>query len=67
MPCCVKHPERETSYVCQKHEIALCEECLECRDPNIYCKYRSACPIWFIYKENKRAERRAGENLTRKP
>jgi len=23
---------------------------LECRDPNIYCKFRSSCPIWFMGK-----------------
>jgi len=44
---CIHHPDRETSYVCMKHQIYLCEDCLECRDPKIYCKHRSACPIWF--------------------
>jgi len=45
---CVNHPDRETSYVCMKHEIYMCEECMECRDPEIYCKFRSSCPIDFI-------------------
>ncbi len=45
---CVNHPEIETRYLCMKHQIYLCEECLECRDPDIYCKYRSSCPIYFI-------------------
>jgi len=48
---CVNHPERETSYICMKHNIYLCEECLECRDPEIYCKFRSSCPIYFISKK----------------
>jgi len=30
-----------------KHEIYLCEECLKCLDPEIYCKFRTSCPIWF--------------------
>lgn len=47
---CINHPDRETSYICMKHQIYLCEACLECRDPKIYCKYRSACPIWFMSK-----------------
>ncbi|MFZ5569681.1 MAG: ASKHA domain-containing protein [Thermodesulfobacteriota bacterium] len=47
---CVNHPDRETGYVCMKHDIYLCEECLKCRDPNIHCKFRSACPIWFMDK-----------------
>ena len=33
-----------------KHNIYLCEECLECRDPDIHCKFRSSCPIWFMDK-----------------
>lgn len=45
---CIHHPERETSYICMKHNIYLCTECLECRDPDIYCKFRSSCPIHFI-------------------
>ena len=37
-----------------KHEIFLCQECLQCQDAEIYCKFRSACPIWFLQKkENK--------------
>ncbi|MBC2712444.1 MAG: DUF4445 domain-containing protein [Desulfosarcina sp.] len=47
---CINHPDRETPYICMKHQIYLCEECLECRDPKLYCKYRSACPIWFMSK-----------------
>jgi hypothetical protein len=32
----------------------MCEECLGCRDPELYCKNRSACPIWYIEKRKKR-------------
>ena len=52
MEKCVNHPEVETPYHCQKHDIHLCDECLECRDPELYCKFRSACPIWFKTKKN---------------
>ena len=51
MGTCVNHPNRETNYLCLKHNIYLCEECLECRDPEIYCKYRSSCVIWFMTKK----------------
>jgi hypothetical protein len=54
---CVNHPDRETSYMCSKHGIYLCEECLECRDPDIYCKFRSACPIWYEHKRKARKAR----------
>ncbi len=47
---CLIHPDRETSYLCQKYNVFMCEECLHCRDPEIYCKFRSACPIWFMSK-----------------
>ena len=47
---CINHPDRETPYLCMKHQIYLCEACLQCKDPNIYCKHRSACPIWFMSK-----------------
>ncbi len=51
MGFCIHHPERETGYVCMKHNIYLCEECLACKDPDIYCKFRSACPIYFTTKK----------------
>jgi ferredoxin len=37
-----------------KHHIYLCEACLECRDPKLYCKHRSSCPIWFLSKRKAR-------------
>jgi len=45
---CVRHPDRQTSYACLKHEIHMCEKCMDCRDPNIYCKFRSSCAIHFM-------------------
>jgi len=45
---CINHPEIQTSYLCMKHNIYLCDKCLECRDPDIYCKFRSSCAIHFI-------------------
>ncbi len=51
MGYCINHPEIETRYLCMKHNIYLCEHCLECRDPDIYCKFRSSCAIHFISKK----------------
>ena len=59
---CTNHPDRETSYMCMKHGVFMCEECLRCRDPEIYCKHRSACPIWFLQKKG--TEGWAGEEKT---
>jgi len=52
MGTCKYHPDRETSYVCLKHGTYLCEDCLRCGDPDIYCKYRSSCIIHFIGNKN---------------
>ncbi len=51
MAKCINHPEVETSYVCLKYNIGLCEKCLECRDPDLYCKFRSSCAIHFLSKK----------------
>ncbi len=61
MGMCINHPSRETPYICMKHQVYLCEECLKCRDPKIYCKYRSSCPIWFMSKHQERWEEEARE------
>ncbi|WP_041280433.1 ASKHA domain-containing protein [Desulfosudis oleivorans] len=49
---CVNHPDRDTNYACLKHGTYMCEECLKCRDPELYCKFRSSCPIWFMTKHS---------------
>ena len=53
MPRCVNHHDRETSFVCTKHNVYMCESCMYCRDPEIYCKFRSSCPIHFLTKRKK--------------
>ncbi len=53
---CINHPDRETSYLCMKYNTYLCEECLKCRDPELYCKFRPSCPIWFLSKQKQKAE-----------
>jgi len=54
---CTCHPEKDTRFQCLKHGVWLCDECLSCRDPELYCKHRSACPIWFIEKRRKRLQK----------
>jgi uncharacterized 2Fe-2S/4Fe-4S cluster protein (DUF4445 family) len=54
---CTCHPEKDTRFQCLKHGVWLCDECLSCRDPELYCKHRSACPIWFIEKRRRRQEK----------
>lgn len=54
---CIKHPDRDTSYLCSKHQIYICESCLRCRDPGAHCKYRSSCVIRAMEKEEKEEEK----------
>ena len=54
---CTCHPEIETRFQCLKHGVWLCDECFRCRDPELYCKHRSACPIWFIEKRQRRLQK----------
>lgn len=52
MGTCINHPDQETPYICMKHQIYMCKDCLHCKDPKIFCKYRSSCPIWFMTKRD---------------
>jgi len=54
---CKNHPNVDTAYYCSKHQYYLCEECLTCVDPEIYCKFRSSCVINFLEKEKKIKEK----------
>ena len=45
-----KHSTVERRFMCMKHQAALHKGAIHCRDPKIYCKYRSACPVWFMEK-----------------
>jgi len=61
---CINHPDRETSFMCMKHNYYLCDECLKCEDPNIHCKFRSSCPIWFMEKRGGKGIDDASSNLS---
>ena len=58
---CSNHPNRETSYVCSKYTTYMCEDCFKCSDPEIYCKFRTSCPISFVDK------RKAGGDEDQQP
>ena len=48
---CINHSDKETSYLCMKHGVYMCEECVRCRDPKIYCKFRPSCVVSLLQKE----------------
>jgi len=41
----------------------MCEDCMHCRDPEIYCKFRSACPIHFLTKRKKNLDNEPDDEL----
>jgi hypothetical protein len=53
MTCCDDKPEDAARYKCEKHQITMCAECLKCKDPDLYCKFRPSCMIHFLEKEQK--------------
>lgn len=57
MAKCINHPDRDALNICSKHAISFCDECVHCIDPELYCKFRSSCPVWFVHKEKMREER----------
>ncbi len=52
MEKCINHPDTETRFLCQKYNQYMCEKCMTCKDPKIYCKYKTACPIRFMEQNN---------------
>ena len=63
MSACSCHNDRagKPSYRCEKYGIEMCDACLHCKDPDLYCKFRSACMIHFMEKQRNRCpERKKG-------
>ena len=50
MNVCVNHPDKTAGLVCMKYQIHVCGKYANCRDPQLYRKHRTACPVWFIAK-----------------
>jgi len=63
---CRNHPDRPAVARCQKYNYGFCHQCLEdepqCPDPDIYCKFRPQCIVYFELKENRRNHRQQEEN-----
>jgi len=45
---CERHPDRKATGYCEKYNRYLCEDCMHCQDPSIYCKFRKQCVVWEI-------------------
>jgi hypothetical protein len=56
MSCCPDNNVEQTRYKCEKHQVYLCDACLKCKDPELYCKFRPSCMIHFLEKEKKNGQ-----------
>ncbi len=45
---CASHPGAAAAYYCDKYDRYLCENCIVCQDPDLYCKSRTMCVIWEV-------------------
>ena len=59
MSCCEQDNSNRPHYKCEKHQIMMCDACLRCKDPELYCKFRPSCMIHFIEKERRNGTREA--------
>lgn len=63
---CRNHQNVETGYLCSKYKYYVCEKCLTCADPEIYCKYRSSCIIHYAEKDGSREKSSKLEEIEHK-
>jgi hypothetical protein len=57
---CRFHPERDALLWCEKYDYGYCGRCLEqslCTDPELYCKFRDRCRIWYSSRERRKHRR----------
>jgi len=53
---CVNHPDRPGKWLCQKFDVAYCDECCRCGHAEGYCKFRSQCGVRQICEESNAAQ-----------
>ena len=45
------HTTEENQMMCMKYKKYMAQSEMACRDPQVHCKFRPACPIWFITRK----------------
>jgi hypothetical protein len=63
MTCSNGQHEEEARFQCQKHLTMMCEACLKCKDPELYCKFRPSCMIHFLEKEKKHEQKKIAGSI----
>ena len=51
MRVCINHPDRPGKWLCQKFDLAFCDDCCRCSHPEGYCKFRPQCGVRQICQE----------------
>jgi hypothetical protein len=57
---CRFHPEQEALIWCEKYEYGYCRSCAEqsaCTDPDLYCKFRTQCLLWYAHGKIRKHQR----------
>lgn len=57
MTCCEHYNGDDIQYECMKYQTKMCPDCAACKDPELYCKFRPSCMIYFMEKESARKKR----------
>jgi hypothetical protein len=50
-----KNDTDQAGLECMKHHVTMDAAFPQCRDPELYCKFRTSCIIHFMEKENARS------------
>jgi hypothetical protein len=53
MSGCDNQKETEVTYTCSKYGLRLAPALASCKDPKLYCKYRTSCLIHFLEKQRR--------------
>jgi hypothetical protein len=56
---CATHKDRPASYYCAKYNRYLCDECIQCSDPTLFCKHRTSCLISEVVRHGSPDEQAA--------
>jgi hypothetical protein len=58
---CANHQDRPGTYYCAKYNRYLCDECIQCSDPTLFCKHRTSCLIWEVVRHGSPDEQAAAD------
>jgi hypothetical protein len=60
--CCARHADTPAIHNCAKYGRYLCEDCLCCQDPKLFCRWRTSCVIWEVSRHQRAGREEDGES-----